>query len=339
MKPRIECNFSISQQVRFAFGKDYVPDESEFLLNNSRSALLLALHALQLPVGTGVGMMVYNCHTVMNAIGQAGYTPVFIDVDDNLNLDFRDLERKVDRMSALVVTHLFGIVNDIQPIRKAFPELVIIEDCAHAYGIGNLYGDFATFSVGQGKLPSIGDGGLLLVRNGKYYDKVVAQYDVLPEYSTGQSVKLFLRLLLRSWMNCRLVYGWITLPLKQRHSIASGKETIVPRKMCKGISSIYAVEMQEMKEIIKHRKQNAEEMCIMLRSADFQQTMVGINAFMLVVMSDRPKKLQKDFRAKGIDSATHFANSLTWAKEFGYSHGSCPNAEKIVNRLLMLPTY
>lgn len=339
MKPRIESNFTISQQVRFVFGKPYLPTKTEFLLNNSRSALMLALRALELPVGSEVGVMVYNCHTVMNAIEQAGYIPVFIDVDANLNLDIQDLKMKADRMAALVVTHLFGIVNDINRIRGLFPNMVIIEDCAHAYGIGGFYGDFATFSFGQGKLPSIGDGGLLVVQNEKYYDKVVSQYDNLPNYSLKQSVLLFFRLLLKSLMNCRFIYGWLTLPLKQRRPLASGKETIVMRKMCRGISAVYAAEKPKMPGIIKRRKETAEEIMLSLQNADIQQTMIGINAFMLVVNCKHPKDLQKELRVKGIDSATHFANALAWANEFGYQTGLCSNAERIVNYLLMVPTY
>lgn len=339
MKPRIESNFTVSQQARFVFGKPYVPGRSEFLLNHGRSAVLLALRALKLPTGARVGVMVYNCHTVMNAIEQAGCIPVFVDVDDNLNLDIHDLEGKADGMSALVVTHLFGIVNDVARIKELFPGLVIIEDCAHAYGIENIIGDFATFSLGQGKLPSIGDGGLLLVRNEKYYDQVAAQYDNLPKYSFVQSLSLFLRLLLKSWMCRRFIYGWLTLPLKLSRPIASPKEPILMRKMCRGISAVFAAEKLGVPEKIKLRKAKAEEIKTSLQNEGIQQTMVGINAFMFVVKCECPKDIQKEFRAKGIETATHFANSLTWAKEFGYQQGSCPKMEKLVSRLLMIPTY
>lgn len=339
MKPRIESSFSISRQASFVFGKSYLPSKSEFLLNHSRSAILLALRALQLPIGTGVGMIAYNCHTVMNAIEQAGCRPVFVDVDDGLKIDVQDLKRKADGMSALIVTHLFGIVNDVWRIKEMFPEIIIIEDCAHAYGIESLFGDFATFSIGQGKLPSIGDGGLLVVRNDSYYDRIVSLYDSLPNYSLTQSVKLFLRLLLRSWLNSRFVYGWFTLPLKQKRPIVSGKETIELRKMCRGISAVYAVEKYRIPKMIENRKQKAGKMHSLLPTTDLLQTMVGINAFMLVVKSEHPKKLQKELRMKGIDSATHFANALEWARGFGYQKGSCPNTEKIVNALLMIPTY
>ena len=220
-----------------------------------------------------------------------------------------------------------------------YPGLVIIEDCAHAYGIDELYGDFATFSIGQGKFPSIGDGGLLVVCNDKFNGRVASLYDDLPDYSLSQSMKLFVRLLLRSWMNSSVIYGWLTLPLKQRRPVSSGKETIVLKKMCRGISAIYAAEKSKIPAIIEHRKQKAGEMRALLSTSDMLEVLVGINAFMLVIKCCHPTDLQNDLRSKRIDSATHFANALLWAKEFGYQKGSCPNIEKMVNYLLMVPTY
>ena len=63
-------------------------------------------------------------------------------MDDDLRIDKGDLKRKSSQLSALIVTHLFGIVNDVCAIKKEFPQLVIIEDCAHAYGIDRLYASY-----------------------------------------------------------------------------------------------------------------------------------------------------------------------------------------------------
>ena len=52
--------------------------------------------------------MVYNCHTVFNAISQAGCTPVFLDVRDDLTLDLDDLRS--------VLEQYFGIPADDPPL-------------------------------------------------------------------------------------------------------------------------------------------------------------------------------------------------------------------------------
>ena len=47
-------------------------------------------------------------------------------------------------MDAIVVTNLFGIHNDIDAIKKKCPNLIIIVDNAHGYGLPN-EGDYTKF--------------------------------------------------------------------------------------------------------------------------------------------------------------------------------------------------
>lgn len=312
MIPRLQIEFPLRYQKEFWFGKPYSPAENEFLLNHARCGILLALKAAGLPENAGVGVMVYNCHTVANAVEQAGLRPVFIDVTDDLKLDFEDFKRKANDMSAIVVTHLFGKINDVEAIRKAYPGMLIIEDCAHAYGLNSFHGDFAVFSIGQGKHPSIGDGGILKVLNDKYLQKIKTDYENLPDYSFYRKTRLFVKLLGMAILNNRMIYVWLTLPLKRKRAVKSGRSHIIPLKMCRGICNIVSAEKDKV---------------------------VPRDAFMQVLYCENPKVEQELYRKKGIDTDTHFANSINWAKEFGYIQGQCPNAEKLVSHLLMVPTY
>ena len=338
MIPRLEIHFSLPEQGTFLFGRPYVPQDREFLLNHARSGILLSLQATGLPAGSRVGVMVYNCHTVMNAVAQAGYEPVFLDVTDGLALDMEDLSRKAEGLSALVVTHLFGIVNDVQRIRALYPGLVIIEDCAHACGLSDLYGDFAVFSIGQGKLPSIGDGGILLVLNEAFKSRVASLYSALPGYSFSQNARLFLKMCVWSWMHAPIVYQWVTLPVKGKRPASSGKEPIDPKRMSRGISAVYARKRPQIPALIELRKKNARELMAALPTGA-TCARVGENAFMLVLSCDDPASVKESFRRKGIDSETHFAHAVDWARGFGYVPGTCPRAERLVGHLLMIPTY
>ena len=151
---------------------------------------------------------------------------------------------------------------------------------------------------------------------------------------------LFYKLKIRSLVNCRWIYGWITLPLKKKCHAKSCKKAFEAKKMCNGISAVYAKTIDQIPEIIAVRKKNAEELRgELLKEEKCIQAFEGINAFMLVVRCQDPDKLRVRLRAKGIDSATHFSNSLIWANEFGYEEGHCPNVEKMIGKLLMIPTY
>ena len=339
MKPRVEVDFNAED--RRAFRKklpEYCSQTNEFLLNHARSGLLLALQSLSLPRGSKVGVMVYNCHTVMNAVAQAGCDVVFIDVDDSLRIDRNDLEKKMDGLKALIVTHLFGIVNDIQAIQKQYPQLDIIEDCAHAFG-KEIIGDFGVYSIGQGKLPSLGDGGILRVNNPKYAETVSALYEKLPEYSRSDEKKLCWKLYLTDLVHNRLVYGLITSRLKQRKKPQSGKEFIEMRKMSRGIRAMLALRRDAVAEQIKSRLENAEKETKVLNDNPLvSKVLCGINAFMLVVRSSNVEPLKSHYAQRGIETATHFAKSLFWAQSFGYKK-DCPNAEKLVHELLMIPVY
>lgn len=339
MKPRLEIRFD--KELRRAFKRReplYMPRDNEFLLNHARSGLLLALHALNLPEESGVGVMVYNCHTVMNAVAQAGCKPIFIDVNDELKLDLEDLQRKSSRMKVLIVTHLFGVVNDIEAIRRSFPHLVIIEDCAHFFG-KPIEGDFGVYSIGPGKLPSLGDGGVLVVKNVAYQETVQTAYNALPGYSSRNERKLYVKLRLMSLAQSRLLYGWLTRPWKRLRKPQSGKETIVVKKMSAGVQAMLGLRREAVKTMVGQRRENArKEMKQLADNPLATKVLLGENAFMLPVFSPDPVALKRQYTRKGVETATHFANSILWAGEFGYQ-GECPNAERLHKELLVVPIY
>ena len=341
MKPRLEIRFPLRQQREYWFGKPYEPHPDEFLLNHARSGIKLALQALNLPAGSSVGVMVYNCHTVFNAVEQAGYTPVFLDITESLTLDLDDLRRKRDSLQALVVTHLFGILNDVAEILNEYPDLPIIEDCAHAFGIQECKGSFAVFSVGQGKFPSLGDGGILKVINNDYLGVTAQLYGVLPGYSWIQSIAQWSKLVLKSWFYSPWLYSCVTKPVKDKKKTSSGVKTISPRKMSKGIRAMYEAFLLKIPDAIKQRKHDAQTL-------DTQLTMVhGVskvisgsnNGFMSVALCNNLPLAKKVLREKGIEAETHFAHCIDWAKSFGYKEGSCPKTEQLTRSLLMVPTY
>lgn len=337
MLPRINISFSLRRQWLFVFGEPYTLQSNEFLVNHARTGLLIALQALGMPRNSRVGVMAYNCHTVAEAVAQAGCKPVFIDVTDTLQLDKTDLCRKSQDMDALIVTHLFGIENDMASIRKIVKNIPIIEDCAHAGGKAHNAGDFAVYSIGQGKLPSIGDGGILVVNN-KYWLHTTEQiYNNVPSYTVGQEIKLWMRLWIKAVLYAPIIYDFITYRMKQKRS---GVEhcTIDVRRMSKGICAIYNIERENIDFQIVTQRKNAVYWSCQMKDMGYR-TIVGDNAFMLIAHTQDVDALKRWFKRYGIETATHFAHTIDWAEKFGYQRGSCPTAEKLTKELLMIPTY
>ncbi len=336
MIPRLQIGFSLKQQRTFLFGKEFISQNGEYLLNHARSGIVMALRAA-LPKGGRVGVVAYNCHTVANAVIEAGCTPVFVDVTEDLHMDVQHLAAQ--QLDAIVVTNLFGIRNDIAAIQAVQPNAIIIVDNAHGYGLP-AEGDFTVYSINQGKFPALGEGGILVVNNVLYQDAIQQQYTSLPNYSKSQELKLFMVMLVKAWVHIPWIYALVTRRMKAHRGKVACRENVVLRKMAKGVSRIYQQSLPTIGEQIQQQRANAQQVTDkLLHERLAEQVWYGDNAFMLVARTKDTMTLSKYLAAHGVESATHFARAIEWAKEFGYTEGQCPVAERLTRELIMIPTY
>jgi len=115
---------------------------------------------------------------------QLGATPVFADIDpDTLCIDPADIERHISpRTKAIMAVHYAGHPCDmdaIMAIARAH-DLVVIEDVSHAHGgryrgrmLGSI-GHLAAMSMMSGKAFAIGEGGMLVSDDERYYERALA---------------------------------------------------------------------------------------------------------------------------------------------------------------------
>jgi len=110
-----------------------------------------------------------------NAVFQAGFKPVFVDVEEkSLNIDPRQIERAITpKTRAIMPVHLMGKPADMDPIQAIAKrhKLFVIEDAAEAHGaeykgrtIGTL-GDLAAFSLYAAHIITTIEGGIVLTDN------------------------------------------------------------------------------------------------------------------------------------------------------------------------------
>lgn len=336
MIPRLNISFPIEYQFQYWFGEEYEPNEGEYLLNHARTGIVMALRAA-LPNGGRVGVVAYNCHSVANAVVNAGCTPIFIDVTEDLHIALASIPSDLD---AIVVTNLFGIRNDISAIRKHCPNAIIIVDNAHGYGLP-ADGDFTVYSINQGKFPALGEGGILKINlqsaiiNHKL--QIDSMYESLPTYSLLGQLKLFCSMLVKAIAYSRCVY-WLTMRMK-KSSNPNVHERVVMKQMAPGVRRLYNAWLPNADNEITAQRANAKQICNIQSKISNSQYMIGSNAFMAIVRTEDPIALQKEYVSRGIETATHFAHAIDWAKEFGYQLDSCPTAEKLTKQLLMIPTY
>lgn len=355
--PKINAYFSTNDAFTGIFSllsdKSNIPVLSNiYYLNHARAGLRIAITALDLPKGSKIGITLYNCYTVMNAIRQAGHVIIFIDTTDDLRMDLDDLKEKHTHIDALIITHLFGLPNDMDEIKKICPLIPIIEDCAHSFSSSsNLYetgsiGDFAVFSIGLGKFPSIGEGGILKINNNVYSSRVNREIEQLNHYTLIDEIKLIFRLKITSIIYNPLIYKWISLPSKKiqhkRKKINSNYKHS-ESNMAKSVKYLYDKKFAFIDSYKLRQQKNAKEILLNLKDNKLinlpSMDLENNNCFMLPVLHPNREAFSKYLSKYGIEIAPHFTRSIEWAQEFGYETGSCINAEKIAKQILIIPIH
>lgn len=154
--------------------KNYFNTKHAFTFDSGRSALHYALKALGANYGSEVLVQSYTCVVVINAIKWAGAKPIFVDIDNNFNIDYTDLQRKItQKTKILIVQHTFGRPANLDKILEIARanNLKVIEDCAHSFGakhnnqLVGTFGDIGMLSFGSDKNVSCVRGGALITKD------------------------------------------------------------------------------------------------------------------------------------------------------------------------------
>lgn len=141
------------------------------MMNSCTSALEMAYHLLDLKEGDEVMVPVVDCTAGQMGLRRRGVSIVFADVDDNLNLSVKDLKDKItEKTKAIVAINLGGIEFDkeIVSIAKEAGIPLIADSAQH---LGTSEGDYVCYSFQAIKHITTGDGGMLVLRNKKEYER------------------------------------------------------------------------------------------------------------------------------------------------------------------------
>lgn len=140
-------------------------------VTSGTAALKVALTALGVGPGDEVITQSFTFVATWEAILEVGAIPVFTEVDDTLNMDPEDLERKItDKTACIIPVHMLGSMADIERIVSigARHNIPVLEDTAQAAGghIGGRrlgsFGNCGTFSFDSVKTMTTGEGGMII---------------------------------------------------------------------------------------------------------------------------------------------------------------------------------
>jgi dTDP-4-amino-4,6-dideoxygalactose transaminase len=131
-----------------------------------------ALRALDLQAGEAVLTNAFTLAPVPGAIAAAGGRAIFIEVTEDLVIDFADLEAKARSTGArfLMLSHMRGHLCDMTALMALCDALgvTVIEDCAHTMGASwggvasGRHGAIACYSMQSYKHINAGEGGFLI---------------------------------------------------------------------------------------------------------------------------------------------------------------------------------
>lgn len=359
--PKFNYDFSISDLstgIKAAAG--YSPDLSAltkyfntphiYFTNYGRTGLRLILSAISPGKPLKIGVQVYNCLTVFRAIKNARHEPVYLDIADNFTIDPQDLRKKADGIDALIVNHTFGIPADFAELKKIIGNKPIIEDCAHSLfstyhskPTGTL-GDAAIFSFGFGKYPSIGKGGMTLINNRSLLWDINNLYEKLSRCTKIEVFMSPFRDFIYSLVHNRFLYGTVTYPLGRRMDARFDFTNKFAFQESKGIASEIAVFLKKFPILLREKnciqQDNGRFLYDRLKNiyACIKEGKANEFNYYLFPIRDRNRdEIAAYLYRQGIEAGKHFARSIEWARHFGYQAGSCPNAEKSVNEIFVIP--
>ncbi len=155
-------------------------------VTSGTAALITALAATGVGPGDEVAVPTYTWIATINAVVILGAVPLFVDIDESLNMNPAALEAAITPYTrAVIPVHMRGAPADIQPImdiaRKH--DLFVVEDTAQAVGgryrgqrLGT-FGHFGAYSLQYHKTITTGEGGMVVANDTKLFERAVRFHD------------------------------------------------------------------------------------------------------------------------------------------------------------------
>ena len=146
-------------------------------VGSGTDALMLSLKCLGIKEGDEVITTPYTFYATIGAIVTAGAKPVFVDVNDDYNINPKLIEKKITKKTkAIMPVHWSGKICDMKNILKISKKykIPIVEDSCHGIlatyknKLAGSFGDFGCFSLHPLKNLNVwGDGGFVVIKKKK----------------------------------------------------------------------------------------------------------------------------------------------------------------------------
>jgi perosamine synthetase len=332
-----------------------------FLFYKGRDAIEFAVRVLECKKDEAVLTQAFTCHAIEEAIVRAGVQTVYVDLEhDSFNPSVETLQKAVKENKnivpkALIIQHTLGVPAEITQIQKWCHQqkVTLIEDLAQAYGGTSVegkelgaYGEIVICSFGRDKVVDAVAGGAVIFKRSedierakKLYAEIGSQLPlfVLSKDMTYPVLTWFIRNTLNMGIGKLLfkvakMSGWLTSPI--------AAPTTTMKKMPPAHAHLALRQLETTKEQLSHRSEIAEIYNAALPNKTDISHSSNLRYSLLV---KDPDQLTKKLTRKNIFLTDRWYRK---AVDFGslnkktvYTQGSCPNAEKLAQHIVNLPTH
>lgn len=350
--------------------REYFKIKHAYVLDSGRSALYYALKSLGAKEDDEVLVQAYTCVVMINAIKFTGAKPIFIDVDNNFNINPASLEKRLSSKSkVLIIQHTFGQPAELNRLLEIAKKnnLKIIEDCAHSLGArygGKLIGTFGhigMLSFGSDKIISCARGGALITDSDEAGDKIKNLISRLPRPKLIKTLQHLLHfpIFYVAKPIYHLIIGKLMLILAKKlniyNKIIYKNEKIgesvkfYPAKLANALANILFYQIDEIERLNLHRRtiskiynQKINNFHINLPWRDNKISLENNACLRYPLLTGNPNKLLAYAKKHGIILGDWY-NQVVAPKgidldKTGYTINQCPQAEKLASQSANLPT-
>lgn len=320
----------VVHRAAFIGGEEVAQFESEFAaycgaaacvgVGNGTDAIYLVLRALGVGAGDEVVTVSHTFIATCEAVSLAGAEPVFVDVrPDTMLMDAARLERAITpRTRAVIAVHLYGQLCDMDSILAVAGArgIPVIEDAAQAHGAtwrgrrAGTFGAAATFSFYPGKnLGAYGDAGAVV----------------------GNDADLVARVRLLANHGRREKYLHETIGVNSRLDSLQ--------------AAVLRAKLPHLDRWNEARRRHAARYLAQLAESGVELPGVDPGAapvwHLFVVRSPRREELQRELKARGIDSGVHYPLAVHQQPAYAgvRPRDPLPHSERAAAEVLSLPMY
>lgn len=284
------------------------------MLNSGTSALELAYHMIGLKEGDEVIVPILDCTAGQMGLKRKGINIVFADIDDDLNIDPDDVERKItSKTKAVVGVHLGGIPfsSKLNDVCKKHNIPLIVDAAQH---FTHCEGDYICYSFQAIKHFTTCDGGMIVLTNEQDYKraKLLRWFGIDREIKEKNNYQ--------AWQRREMTFDVFEAGFKFQPTDIDA---------CFGLSAI-----EDIDQIISYRKNLAE---LYVKNLPKQcKPVCGGTYWLMGILTEDRDDLAQYLTESGVDNnMVHLRNDIYHI--FGGTRLNLQNMNKIESQYLYLP--